>query len=273
MLVGHTKCGTGFIDQAVRETGSVAICGSNEIAGLTVHEIQSFGKDQPLYAYHQNAVHIPQYLEKLQALKGPVFIIYRNPVDAALSLVRQVLQGRDGPVNVGVNQEILVNVQTLGNAYEEFVEGAFREIIVDRYDYDRTSRVVREAFPAEQIKEYLFEDVVGGSSDYFKNLSHALGVNISPLHHRYSATFAPRNRLLYHATGWLYHRLTGKNSSIARHAATDEKSWSPFSILYRLNEMPASNHLTEYQRRDVLQNLPFDYSSFLARTGLNPNWQ
>ena len=274
ILVGHTKCGTASIDRSVKRTGRIAVYGPTEIRTHDPTDLIADAGDRPIWAYHQNAVHHPEYIEKLLTLNPTkAFVIYRNPLDAALSHVGQVLMGRAGPVNVGLhNAQIMVSATTLRNAYSEFRRGALRDVISCHYDYERTARTIAEHIPPHLIHSYVFEDYIIGHTSLFSDLSDALGVTVTPLTHKFNATYIPYNRFLYKFTSWSYHKLTGEDLSIPRHAATDGGSSSIWTLAYRLNQRRNTSVLTKRQRRRLLDDLPFNRDAFESWSGLTPRW-
>ncbi len=223
-----------------------------------------------MYAYHQNALLIPEYLEKLREIagEGPVFVIYRNPIDAALSIARQLMQGHAGDIDVGLKKKIFMPGNPLNNMFDSFMSGAFRELIDERFNYVNSAKTVRSVFPLSQIKEYLFED----RARVLEDLAGALGCTLSPLERPVNVSYTPRNWLLYKIINFSYSRITRRDSGQLRTAVTDGGATGLLAFIYRLNQRPPSTLLSPEERQQILSNLPFSLSEFSDLTGLRPDW-
>ena len=274
ILVGHTKSGTAFLDTAVRSSGRIAVLGSNEVEAMSPAAMQHKAEITPVYAYHQNAVNVPEYMEKLKnfAADGPVFIVYRNPIDAALSLVRQMMHGETGSFDAGLTRSVVFGSHPLKDIPKSFQDGPFREVVKDRYDYVRSARIVRENFPLERIKEYVFEEFVSDSTRIMADLSEALGEEITAPGGPVNVSYTARSRTLYHLMNAAFVRVTGLDSSLIRRAAVSGTKRGLLPRLYRLNQRSPDTLLTARQRQVILETLSFDISAFNKLTGLNPNW-
>jgi hypothetical protein len=282
-LVGHSKCGSTFIDRAIRGTGNVTVMGSYEVANWSVDQILETARHagKPLYLYHQNAIQAPEYLNKIKQVigrSGTAIMVYRNPIDASLSLVRQVLQGMPvgGDRDVGLNRPIRVTTKSIENIVHSFLGGELRDIVDDRYNYVENATILRSNFSEDQFSEYLFENLTTRPTEVVADiLGHLdMTINAAAIPSRaVNVSYTPRSRLIYRLTNAAYARVTGRDSSELRRSVTEpnKEGWRGAAIfrqVYRLNRRPSSNWLSPGDRREILAQLPFSLQEFGALTGL-----
>ncbi|MBT7553278.1 hypothetical protein HN670_02310, partial [bacterium] len=89
-LLGHQKCGTRYISQAIKESNLFNIISRKDIDFQSTEPLESRDKTNSIYVYADHPTALSQ-IDSLHFLKKlhpniKALVIYRNPVDVMISM-------------------------------------------------------------------------------------------------------------------------------------------------------------------------------------------
>jgi len=262
-LLGHQKCGTRYIMQAIKESNLFNIISRKDIDFQSTEPLESRDKTNYKYIYadHPTALSqkIPIYSLKEFYPNMKALVIYRNPIDVMISMhiyLRVGMKKFSGKsIDAGLYKEKPITLPYLSNSkiYHSLMHGELRKIYEERFRYDLNAITLRENFKDGDFMEIMYEDFVSDNQKYFTDICRFIGVKNFTLPRNFiNVSYLYKSAILHYVMNYLFFKTTGLDSKyLIESYANKSMRKSLYFYIYRLNEMKPNKILSDIEYQNL----------------------